>query len=97
MTGTMLEEYVGAPIVEASLVAVAAYVVARHGVPALVRGEGEVDRRWLVAVGHALAAVWASVAVAWACGVTTPLTVRLAVWCSLVVLAVGVCPRRSGA
>jgi len=88
---------VGAPIVELAMVAVAAYVVARHGLPALVRGEGEVDRRWLVTTGHALAVVWGTVVLVWALGLTTPLTARLALVCSLVVLAVGLCPRRPGA
>ncbi|WP_457620089.1 hypothetical protein [Methanopyrus sp.] len=93
MTGTMIEEYLAAPIVEIVLLGLACYVVVREGLPALKSGEGEVDERRVSATLHSVGTIVAVTVVVKLLGLDTPLTYRLALVCSLAVLAVGLCPR----
>ncbi|WP_456481639.1 hypothetical protein [Methanopyrus sp.] len=94
MTGTMIEEYLAAPIVEVVILGLACYVVVRRGLPALKSGEGEIDERQVKATAHSVGAIVVATVVAKLSGLDTPLTYRLALVCSLAVLAVGLCPRR---
>ncbi|WP_456483220.1 hypothetical protein [Methanopyrus kandleri] len=93
MTGTMIEEYLAAPIVETVILGLACYVVVRKGLPALKSGEGEIDERWVKATAHSVGAIVAVTVIVKLLGLDTPLTYRLALVCSLAVLAVGLCPR----
>ena len=93
MTGTMIEEYPAAPIVEVVILGLACYVVVRRGLPALKSGEGEIDERWVKTTAHSVGVIVAVTVIVKLLGLDTPLTYRLALVCSLAVLAVGLCPR----